>query len=107
MYYHNSWLCTGSKSDGDDCWNDARDLTRDNHNRFLVLDKLSGGQPKVKVFDVSSNPGVSKGGFGDSTTISGDPRRIEGSDYDSYIVVLHGVTPPQMISIFTKCEMPG
>jgi hypothetical protein len=106
MNYDNAWFGTGSQSEGDDCWYDARDMARDAENRFLVLDELSSGQAKVKMWDVSANPGEALGSFGDSTSISGAPRRIEGSDYEGFIVVMHGGAPPQMISIFVPWEMP-
>ncbi len=106
MNYDNAWFGTGSQSDADTCWNDAKDICRDDENRYFILDRLSTGEPKVKIFDVTSNPGTSVGSFGDSSTISGEPRRIEGSDYEGYIVVLHGASVPRMISIFTPWEMP-
>jgi len=71
-----------------------------------VLDKLPGGVPKVKVWEVSGSNCTPKGGFGSSSTISGMPLRIEGSVFEGHIVVLHGASPPQMISVFTPPEMP-
>ncbi|MFH1675418.1 MAG: hypothetical protein ABIC40_00230 [bacterium] len=46
------------------------------------------------------------GRFGDSTSIDSDPLRIEGSDYDGLVVVLHGSTLPYKISVFLPVEMP-
>ena len=107
LEYNKAYFGTGSKSDADDSWNDARDITRDNKNRYFVLDKLSGGDPRVKVWTVNGSETNSIGGFGDSMTIKGEPCRIEGSDYDGVIVVLHGDSPPNMISVFFPDEIPG
>ena len=49
---------------------------------------------------------TSLGGFSDSTFISGEALRIEGTGYDRFIVALHGETSPQMISIFSGGELP-
>jgi len=107
LTYDNAYFGTGSQTDADDGWYDARDITRDNQNRYFVLDQLFSGEPRVKMWTVDGNITKSIGGFGDSTTISGTPRRIEGSDFDGDIVVLHGETPPYMVSVFNQYEMPG
>jgi len=107
LKYDNAYFGTGSQTDADDGWNDAKDITRDNQNRYFVLDQLFSGEPRVKMWTVDGNITKSIGGFGDSTTISGTPRRIEGSDFDGDIVVLHGDTPPYMVSVFNQYEMPG
>jgi hypothetical protein len=99
--YDSAYFGTGTAGDPDTTWNDARDLTRDDQNRYFVLDELSTGQPRVKAFDVSSSPGESLEGFGNSTFIAGEPQRIEGTDFDTFVVVLHGDTAPMMISIFS------
>ncbi len=104
--FDNAYFGTGSQTDDDDGWNNAKDITRDDQNRYFVLDDLSTGEPRVKVWTVSGNTTTSIGSFGDSTTISGTPLRIEGSDYDGDIVVLHGDSPPHMISAFVPSEMP-
>jgi len=106
LVYDNACFGTGSKSDGNTSWNKARDITRDNQNRIFVLDELSTGDAKVKVWSVSGNTTTSLGGFGDTTTISGAPLRIEGSDFEQIVIVLHGATSPQKISVFVHEEMP-
>jgi hypothetical protein len=105
--YDNAYLGTGSATNSDNGFNDPKDITRDNQNRYFVLDQLSTGEPRVKVWTVNGNLTTSIGGFGNSTTISAAPRRIEGSDFDGNIVVLHGNTPPYMVSVFLPGEMPG
>jgi len=106
LTYDDAYFGTGTPDDADTTWNNAKDLTRDNLNRYYVLDELSTGDARVKAWDVSSSPGTSLGGFGNSIFISGDPQRIEGSDYSPFIVVLHGASSPQMISIFSGSELP-
>jgi len=106
LEYNSAYFGTGSQTDDDDGWNDGKDITRDNLNRYFVLDELSTGEPRVKVWTVNGNLTTSIGGFGDSTAINGIPRRIEGSDFDGDIVVLHGDTPPYMVSVFNPSEMP-
>ncbi|MFH1677003.1 MAG: PKD domain-containing protein, partial [bacterium] len=107
LSYDNAYFGTGAQTDSDTGWNDGKDLTRDNLNRYFVLDQLSTGQPRIKMWTVDGNTTESKGGFGDSSSINGAPLRIEGSDYDGDIVVLHGDTLPCMISVFVPSEMPG
>jgi hypothetical protein len=107
LEYNKAYFGTGSQTDDDDGWNEAKDITRDDQNRYFVLDGLSNGEPRVKVWTVNGDTTTSIGGFGNSMSISGAPLRIEGSDYDGDIVVLHGPSPPQMISVFYPHEMPG
>ena len=106
--YDDAYFGTGSKTDNDEGWNNAKDITRDDQNRYFVLDELFTGEPRVKVWTVSGNITTSIGGFGNSTTISDIPRRIEGSDHDGNIVVLHGnsVSEGCKISVFFPGEMP-
>jgi hypothetical protein len=108
LTYDNAYFGTGSQTNDDNGWYDGKDITRDNQNRYFVLDELSTGDPRIKVWTVSGNITTSIGGFGNSTTISEIPRRIEGSDYDGNIVVLHGnsATEGYKISVFLPCEMP-
>jgi hypothetical protein len=106
LTYDNAYFGTGAQSDDDTSWYNGKDITRDNQNRYFILDELSTGEPRVKVWTVDGDITTSLGGFGDSTSISGTPLRIEGSDYDGIIVVLHGNTPPYMISVFLPEEMP-
>jgi hypothetical protein len=105
--YDNAYFGTGTPGDADDTWNDAKDLCRDDMNHYYVLDKLSTGEPRVKVWSVNGSSTESLGGFGNSTFISGEPERIEGTDYGHFIVVLHGEAMPQSISVFSGAELPG
>jgi len=107
LVYDNAYFGTGSQTDNDNGWNDGKDIARDDQNRYFVLDRLSDGSPRVKMWTVSGSTTDSKGGFGDSTSIDGDPLRIEGSDCDGNIVVLHGTSLPYKISVFLPVEMPG
>jgi hypothetical protein len=109
LEYNSAYFGTGSQTDDDDGWNDGKDITRDNLNRYFVLDELSTGEPRVKVWTVSGTTTTSIGGFGDFVTISETPRRVEGSDYEGIIVVLHGDSAPAgyKISAFLPGEMPG
>ncbi len=107
LEYDDAYFGTGAQTDSDNGWNDAKDITRDNQNRYFVLDELSSGEPRIKMWTVSGNETSSAGSFGNSASISSTPLRIEGSDYDGDIVVLHGDTLPYMISVFTPGEMPG
>ncbi|MFH1675703.1 MAG: hypothetical protein ABIC40_01675, partial [bacterium] len=108
LTYDNACFGTGAQTDSDTGWNDGKDITRDSQNRYFVLDELSTGEPRVKVWTVSGNATTSIGSYGDSTTIGEIPRRIEGSDYEGNIVVLHGdsATDGYKISVFFPCEMP-
>ncbi len=99
----------GSQSDGMDGFWDPKDITRDMNNDYYILDQLSNGDPAIKKYTEDGFPiGAT---FGDTTSISGDPLRIEGSDYDgpdgNYIIVLHDGTPADMISIFLLSETPS
>ncbi len=105
--FDNAYMGIGSATDSDNGFNDPRDITRDDLDRIFVLDKLSTGEPRVKLWSVDGNNTTSLGSFGDSTTISADPLRIEGSDYEGNIVVLHGDASPYMISVFLPGEMPS
>ncbi len=107
LVYDDAYFGTGSQTDNDEGWNIGLDITRDDQNRLFVLDMLSTGDPLVKVWTVSGDATTSIGSFGDTTTISADPKRIEGSDHSGEIVVLHGDSPPHMISVFIPSEMPG
>ncbi len=107
LKYDNAYFGTGSQTNADNGWNDAKDITRDDQNRYFVLDRLSSNEPRIKMWTVSGNTTTSEGSFGNSTSISGAPVRIEGSDYDGDIVVLHGSSAPYMISVFVPSEMPS
>jgi len=105
--YDNAYFGTGTQTDGDSGFYDPRDITRDDQDRYFVLDELSTGEPSIKMFTVSGDDTTGEGSFGDSGSISGEPLRIEGSDWSGEVVVLHGSTAPYMISVFIPHEMPG
>ena len=110
--YSGAYFGTGIQSDSDESWNDSKDITRDNLNRFFVLDELSDGTPRVKMWSVEGDVTTSLVGFGDDVTIMGEPLRIEGSDWSGDVVVLHvdwtdPLNPRYMISVFIPYEMPG
>jgi hypothetical protein len=88
----------GTQSDGMDGFNDPLDITRDDNNDYYILDELSTGDPLIKKY---SSTGSQVGSFGTSTTISGDPLRIEGGDYNGNVCVLH----TDGLSIFLPSEM--
>jgi len=112
LVYDNAFFGTGAQTDDDNGWNAAIDIARDVDNNYFVLDILSGGAPRIKMWSVAGDITTSEGGFGDSTAIESDPLRIEGTDHDvdwfgSYLFVLHGnSTDGWMISIFFDVEEP-
>ncbi|MFH1676488.1 MAG: hypothetical protein ABIC40_05630, partial [bacterium] len=106
LVYNNAYFGTGYQTDDDDGFYMPQDITRDDTNRYFVLDKLSTGDPSIKVWTISGDTTTSIGSFGNTTTINGDPLRIEGSDFDDKIVVLHGSAAPYKISVFGPYEMP-
>ena len=110
--YSGAYFGTGVQTDDDESWNSSKDITRDNQNRYFVLDELSDGTPRIKMWSVDGDVTTSMGGFGDSVSIMGEPLRIEGSDWSGEVVVLHvDKTNPSnhlyMISVFIPHEMPG
>ncbi len=107
MDYDNAYFGTGSQTDDDDGWNDARDICRDDQNRYFVLDKLTNDEPRLKLWTVDGDTTTSLGAFGNSTSIDGEPVSVEGSDFEGHVVVLHGNTVPQKVSVFHPIEMPG
>jgi len=71
------------------------------------LDELSTFTARIKVWDFDGTTPTSLGGFGDSTSISGPPLRLEGGDFDGKIFVIHGhATTQWSLSIFQPYEMP-
>jgi len=105
-YYDDMYFGTGSQTDDDNGWHEAKDITADSSGRLYVLDELSSGQGRVKVFD-EGNPGdaLTDHAAGDSDNISEAPLRIEGSTYESstygnMIFVLHGDAVPCKLSVF-------
>ncbi len=107
LAYDNVTFGTGTQTDSNNGFYDPKDITRNNGSTYIfVLDLLSTGQPSIKVFDVSGAPS-SVGDFGDSTSIDTAPLRIEGSDFNGNVVVLHGpASGTSKISLFTAAEMP-
>ncbi len=112
-YYMYSWSSYYWGGFGDDSpnFNDPRDITRDDSTSatLYVLDELSTGEPAIKKFTYNGTP---QGTFGDSTSISGDPLRIEGSQRlfqgssDNLMFVLHGdSTDGYFLSIFFEDEL--
>jgi hypothetical protein len=109
--YNNSYCGTGSPTDTDLGFNNPLDLTVDSNGRVFVLDALSTGEPKVKVFEPTGEPAVSDGSFGNSTSINGVPLRLEGTsfvdaNYGNLMYVLHGDAAPSKVSVFFPSEMP-
>jgi hypothetical protein len=117
-YYCSKWHKSGYLmtysgeyfGDGTDAsWSDLRDMARDSSNRFLCLDWYDDS-PLIRVYTGSTSGGSYIGDFGDSDSISLDPRRIDGSDFEDAAVVLHGnASVPGstfMISVFLSEEMP-
>jgi len=107
LTYNNSYFGTGTEEEGDTCWTaDVCDLARTPDSRFHVLDNVND-TPVIKVFSGSSSGGQSHGHYGDTTSISSTPEKLDGSDSDSNIVVLHGnSTDGYFISVFKPIEMP-
>ena len=82
---------TGGKGDADDLLNHPRDVTVDNEDYVYVLDILSNGQPRIKVFDDKLKPVK---GIGDSTLIPETPISCDWDNYNNALHILHsqGVT---------------
>jgi len=105
----NEAMWGGEHTDGMEGFWDPRDITRDIDNDFYILDYLSTEEPLVKKY---ADDSTAIGSFGDSTTIAGEPLRIEGSDYEgtdgNLIFVLHDGGPdnPDLLSIFYPDEIP-
>ncbi len=104
--FDNAWFGTGAQTEADDGWYNAKDLTWDSSGRFYVLDELSSGQGRIKLFE-SGSPGnaLTANAAGDADTISEAPLRIEGGQWDSgaygnLIFVLHGDAVPSKLSVF-------
>jgi hypothetical protein len=108
--YDDQYFGTGSQGDADDTWNLAIDLTMDSSSRIYVLDELSSGQARIKIF-TEGNPGtaLTDNAAGDSSTISESPIAIEGtayedSTYGNLLFVLHGNGLPSKLSVFFMSE---
>jgi hypothetical protein len=101
----------GGAGDTSPNFNDPRDITRDNSlpDTIYVLDELSTGGSAIKKFTWDGSP---LGTFGDGTSISSTPLRIEGSQRifpatgENLMFVLHGnITDGFFISIFPPSEL--
>jgi len=84
--------------------NNPLDISRDNTNYYYVLGtNASTSDPEIRKFNAT---GTSFGTFGDTSSISSDPLRIEGGDYDGNVFVLHGnSTDGYFVSIFFPDEL--
>lgn len=82
---------TGEQGDSDDKLNNPKDVTVDLDDYVYVLDILSNGQPRIKVFDSHLQPVM---GTGDSTLIPGNPISCDWDDNYDALHVLHsdGIT---------------
>ena len=92
----------------------AEDITRDDNNTMYVLDRL-GDDPGpytyvIKGFTYTISPPATTplGHFGTRDDWDLTPKRIEGSDFNGQIAVLHtdDEQATAMISIFTEDEVP-
>lgn len=96
----------GQPGDQDNRLNDPLDITRDKDNQFYVLDRLSTGAYTIKAFTYTSSSTTAKGSFGKSSDWNLTPSRIEGSDWNGNVVVLHTSGTNSMVSVFTEYETP-
>ena len=106
VYYGPYFGTFNTPIDGDDGLNLPLDITRDNQNQYYVLDRLSTGDYVIKTFSYTASQTTALGSFGDTGDWTYTPARIEGSDYDGAIVVLHKSGENGMISVFTEYETP-
>jgi hypothetical protein len=92
----------------------AMDITRDNENTMYILDRL-GADPgpynfviKGFTFTISPPATTPLGHFGSSDDWDLTPKRIEGSDFNGWIAVLHTDDDNDlaMVSLFTEDEIP-
>jgi len=88
----------GGYGNGAGNFHDPIDIARDKYNYYYVLDRHQDGTTRIKRFD---QLGGTKGQVNCENTISGDPLRIEGSDYNGNIFVLHS----EGLSIFFENEL--
>lgn len=77
------------QGDADSLFNNPKDVTIDTDNWVYVLDVLSNGQPRIKVFDDNLVP---VNGFGDSTSIPGTPIAVDWDDANDALHVLTSTT---------------
>ena len=106
--YNNSYFGTGTEETDDTCWTaDVCDLGHDADGRFHVLDKIDD-EAVIKVFSGSSSGGTAHGSYGDEYSILSTPLRLDGSDFDGNMIVLHGnPTDGYFISVFLPSEFPS
>jgi len=71
--------------DADNQFNNPLDITTDPDNNVFVLDILSNGQPRIKMFTSDLE---SVGGVGDSTLIPGTPVRFDWDDGNDGVHIL-------------------
>lgn len=94
----------GMHSEGMDGFWNPLDITRDLNSYFYILDQMMNNAPVIKKYNSTGTP---IGFFGNSSTISGTPLRIEGSDYNGNIFVLHeSPAGDALLSIFVPVDMP-
>jgi len=96
----------GQPGDGNDRLYDPLDITRDDDNHYYVLDHLSTGSFILKAFTYTASSTTAVGSFGDSGDWNLTPVRLEGSDFNGNVVVLHTSGNNAMVSIFTEDETP-
>ena len=89
----------GSQGDGEDQLNDPRDISGDVDDNIYILEVFSDSEPGVKVYDMDGNYLCQ---FGDSTSISGDPLRLDVDEGDGEVHVVH----TDGVSVFRACEIP-
>ncbi len=89
----------GTQGDGEDELNDPRDISGDADDNIYILEVFSDGEPGVKVYDMDGNYLCQ---FGDSTSISGNPLRLDVDEGDGEVHVVHS----NGVSVFRACEIP-
>ncbi len=106
LNYDNSYFDSSTSPSN---WHDPMDLARDDNNQLMMLDE-TGGQGIVTFWTGSSGGGTYVGQVGNSSTISEQPRRVDGSDFDGKVMVLHGDTynssTGYKLSVFLPSELP-
>jgi hypothetical protein len=84
---------TGGHGDADDLFNNPKDVTVDSMDYVYVLDILSNGQPRIKIFSPKLQPVL---GLGNGEMIPGTPIAC---DWDNYYDALHVLTSTGVIVI--------
>ncbi|MFH1675530.1 MAG: PKD domain-containing protein [bacterium] len=93
--------------DDDTHINDPIDITRDDKNHSILLDRLSTGDYVLKAWSYDDTGTTALGSFGDSSDWDLTPIRIDGCDMDGRVAVLHTDGENAMISVFIDDEIPG